>query len=99
MKVKYTIKKEMEITDSEEAYNFCRNIEDRPEVRKLITESYWAYYYCRYVEDRPSVRKLITFSGDALDYCKYIKDRPKIRKLITDPEYLGWYEEWKKRRL
>jgi hypothetical protein len=42
---------------SKMAYHYCRNIKDRPEIRKNITDPEWAYYYCFYVKDRPEVYK------------------------------------------
>jgi len=47
------------ITDSAWSYYYCKNVKDRPEVRKFIIESEWAYFYCRFVEDKPEVRKYI----------------------------------------
>ena len=40
------------------AYNYCRKIENNPEIRKNITEPYYAYQYCL-INDDPEVRKNI----------------------------------------
>ena len=39
-----------EVKDSRWAYRYCRDVEDREEVRKNIKDSVWAYYYCRDVK-------------------------------------------------
>jgi hypothetical protein len=80
-----------DITDSWDAYWYCRNVKDDSEVRKLITDSYDAYWYCMDVRDDPEIRKYITDSDDAYWYCRYIKDDPKVRKYITDSRYAYWY--------
>jgi hypothetical protein len=72
------------ITNSNDAYMYCREVKDRAEVRKLITNSNYAYMYCRDVKDRAEVRKLITNSFDAYRYCLNVKDRAEVRKLITN---------------
>ena len=41
------------------AYWYCKDIEDRSEIRKYITVSFWAYFYCKWIKDRPEVRKYI----------------------------------------
>ena len=73
-----------EVTDSEWVYEYCRDVEDIPRVRKNITDSEWAYQYCRVVKDRPSVRKHITDSEWAYMYCRFIEDSPEVRNRITD---------------
>ena len=72
------------VVDSFNAYMYCVDVKDDPEVRKRITDSFDAYSYCRDVKDDPKVRKLITDSDDAYDYCRDVKDDQKVRKLITD---------------
>ncbi len=47
------------ITGSIDAYYYCQNIKDRPEIRKHITKSDYAYYYCKNIKDRPEIRKFI----------------------------------------
>jgi hypothetical protein len=76
---------------SEAAYLYCRDVEDRPEVRKHIVDSHWAYLYCRDVEDRPEVRKHIVDSHWAYRYCGDIEDRPEVRKNITDSKWAYEY--------
>jgi len=44
---------------SEWAYDYCDQVEDKPEVWKNITDSTSAYFYCRNIKDRPEVRKYI----------------------------------------
>ena len=41
------------------AYNYCKTIEDRPEIRKYINDSKWSFWYCKDVKDRPKIRKYI----------------------------------------
>lgn len=40
-----------EIELSRWAYEYCRDVENNPEIRKHITNSYWMYYYCKYVRN------------------------------------------------
>jgi len=80
------------------AYQYCKNIKDSPEMRKLITNSWYAYYYCRHVKDRPEVRKHITHPIQALWYCKEIQDRSEVAKHITDSHHLKLYHDWKNRQ-
>ena len=77
--------------DSETAYLYCRDVEDRPEIRERITDSEDAYWYCKYVEDRPEMRDLIINSQHAYLYCRDVEDRPEIRERITDSEDAYWY--------
>jgi hypothetical protein len=79
------------ITNSNDAYLYCRDVKDRAEVRKLITNSNDAYWYCRHVKDRAEVRKMITDSNDAYGYCRYVKDRAEVRKMITKSYYAYLY--------
>ena len=75
---------EVKKMSSYEAYRYCRDVNDDPEVRHMITESWPAYLYCVFVKDRPEIRKLITDSWDAYLYCLDVKDRSSVRNLITD---------------
>jgi len=50
----------LRITDSNDAYYYCRYVKDRKEVRDKITDSYYAYLYCCFVKDRKEVRDKIT---------------------------------------
>jgi len=72
------------ITDSIQAYEFCLEIKDIPEVRRHITSSWHAYRYCMTVRNDLKVRKYITDSADALSYCLNVVDSPEVRKYITD---------------
>jgi len=76
------------------AYKYCKDIEDKPEVKKYITHSNHAFWYCKDVKDRPEIRKLITTSFHAYRYCKEIQDRPEVAKHITDSYFLELYHEW-----
>ena len=80
-----------EVKDSEWAYHYCCEVEDKPEVRKNITDSEWAYYYCRYVKDNPEICNNITKSEWAYQYCFNIRDIPKIYKRITASEWAYCY--------
>ena len=69
-KIKITINNEKYIiNNSEEAYHFCKNVEDRKEVRNLITDSQYAYWYCQDVKNRKEIRKYIN-SYNAFEYFK-----------------------------
>ena len=72
-----------DVKDSQWAYHYCYEVEDKPEVRKNITDSEWAYYYCHYVQDNPKVYNNITKSQWAYRYCHDVRDIPKIYKRIT----------------
>lgn len=41
------------------AYNYCRFVEDNPEVRKFIIFSTDAYNYCRLIKNRPEMKRYI----------------------------------------
>ena len=43
------------------AYYYCKDIEDRPEIREHITDPDWAFEYCRYIEDRPEIRHYVNY--------------------------------------
>ena len=77
------------------AYNYCRDVKDKPEIRQYITDSNDALWYCKNVKDRPEMRKLITDSYWAYFYCRAVKDRPEVRKLITEEDHLQYYQDWK----
>jgi len=68
------------------AYNYCRDVKDKPEIRQYITDSNDALWYCMKVKDRPSIRKFITDSHDALEYCLDIRDIKEVRKYIVRPD-------------
>jgi len=79
------------------AFYYCRDKEDKPEIRKLITDSMAACLYCADVKDRPEVRKNITATEWASWYCEQIEDDPEVRKYIkNDPEI---WVEWEKKNV
>ena len=72
-------------------YEYCRHVEDRPEVRQALIDSgngYACYLYCRFVEDREDVRQALIDSGDGYAcycYCYYnVKDRDDVRQALID---------------
>ena len=77
------------------AYRYCKDVKDKPEIRKHVTDSFDAYNYCKNVKDRPEIRKYITDSEGAYWYCKNVKDRSEIRMHITENYYLVRYRKWK----
>ena len=77
--------------DSYYAYEYCRDVKDRKEVRDKITGSDQAYKYCKYVKDRKEVRDKITGSDDAYYYCRDVKDRKEVRDKITGSNYACYY--------
>lgn len=48
------------ITESKDAFIYCRHINDIEEMWRRITNSFWAKNYCKYIKNRPEVRKYIT---------------------------------------
>ncbi|MFT6835152.1 MAG: hypothetical protein ACJA0H_001187 [Francisellaceae bacterium] len=73
---------------SKNAYHYCKNINDKRNVRILITESQYAYKYCLNLIDKKSVRVHIIESVYAYLYCRYIEDRVKIREKITHKKHI-----------
>ena len=73
---------------SSTAVQYCINIKDRPEIRRLITDSKDAFAYCKYVKNDPLIRRLIIDPESAFEYCVYIDDDPKIRKYIIKSLHL-----------
>jgi hypothetical protein len=78
------------------ALGYCKDIKDRPEIRKLITEPRTAYRYCRNIKDRKEIRKLIIGNSKVHSYysylfCKTIKDRKEIRDSIRHGRDMGRY--------
>jgi len=58
---------------SQWAYYYCKDIKDKPDIRKYITTSMWAYFYCREVENTPEMSCKITDGYYHMLFKKYLK--------------------------
>jgi uncharacterized protein Yka (UPF0111/DUF47 family) len=63
------------ITNSYNAYIYCRYINDIEDIRNKITDSEDAYLYCRDVSDIEEVRDRITNSYHIMLYNQYKKNK------------------------
>ena len=74
-------------------YYYCRDIENRDDVREAIIKSGngdVCYRYCRSVKDRDDVREALIKSGNRIAcvcYCYDVKDRDDVRAAAEKTGY------------